>query len=95
MVQTALAFVRAAVGLVEAAVYLAVKDEDGAGLERPLRVVRNQLVGGGSFDVGAAIFDIEDAVRLDVEVALAVSGVERDEGLPVFDPQTAGVSFAL
>ena len=38
--------------------------------------------------VGAAVFDIEDAVRLDVEVALAVSGVERDEGLPVFDPQT-------
>ena len=69
-------------------VYLAVKDEDRARLERPLRVVRNQLVGGGGFDVGAAIFDIEDAVRLDVEVTLAVSGVERDEGLPVFDPQT-------
>ena len=34
-------FVRAAVGLVEAAVYLAVKDENGARLERPLRVVRD------------------------------------------------------
>ena len=40
--------------------------------------------------MGAAIFNIEDAIRLDVEVTLAVSGVERDEGLPVFDPQTCG-----
>ena len=45
------------------------------------------VVGGAGLDARFAAFDVEDAVRLDVEVAFAVFAVERDEGLSALYPQ--------
>ena len=54
------------------------------------------VVGGAGLDARFAALDVEDAVRLDVEVAFAVFAVERDEGFAALDPQACrGVVFAV